>query len=45
MCDFDEGWRASLSIDRVGVMKIERSEDHPYYLFLFKYYKIRTIYY
>jgi hypothetical protein len=36
VCDFDEGWRAGLSIERVGVMKIARSVDHPYSLFLFK---------
>jgi hypothetical protein len=36
VCDFDEGWRAGLSIERVVVMKTARSEDHPYFLILFK---------
>jgi hypothetical protein len=36
VCDFDEGWRAGLSIKSVVVMKTARSEDHPHFLFLFK---------
>jgi len=36
VCDFDEGRRAGLSIERVMAMKTARSEDHPYFLLPFK---------